>query len=78
MSEQSTDSAHGGGFLAAVRTGWVVFAVLAVLTAVEYVIAVEMSKNIPILIGIAIVKAALIVNYFMHIARIWLSEGEEA
>jgi len=77
MSEQSTDSGHGGGFLAAVRIGWVVFAVLAVLTAVEYVIAVEMSKNIPILIGIAIVKAALIINYFMHIARMWLSGGEE-
>lgn len=81
MSDQAADTAETtghGGFAAAVRTGWVVFVVLAVLTAVEYVIAVELDKNIPILVGIAIIKAALIMNYFMHIARMWLSHGGEA
>ncbi|HVP05562.1 MAG TPA: cytochrome C oxidase subunit IV family protein [Dehalococcoidia bacterium] len=66
---------HGSS---AVRRGRFVFLVLAVLTAVEYLIAIEVGPNLPILIGIAVYKAGLILWYFMHVARAWRGEEESA
>jgi caa(3)-type oxidase subunit IV len=60
------------------RTGWVVFLILAVLTAVEWFVAVLITANLPILIVIALAKAGLIVHYFMHIVRLWQGGEEEA
>lgn len=58
------------------RLGWIVIGGLAVLTAVEYVIAVAIHSNVlPFLAVIALVKAWLIVQYFMHVAQLW--HGEE-
>ncbi len=68
-------SSHRGP--AAVFTGWKVFAWLAVLTIVEYVIAITVGPNLPALAVMGVVKAALIVNYFMHITRAWRGAGEE-
>ena len=59
------------------RTGWVVFLWLAVLTAIEFIIAVTIDANLPIMIVIALIKAGLIMHYFMHLLRIWRG-GEEA
>lgn len=58
------------------RTGWVVFLILAVLTVIEWFVAVLVTANLPILIVIALAKACLIVHYFMHIVRLWRG-GEE-
>ena len=52
-----------------------IFIVLAVLTAVEYAIATQMEANLIPLILIAQVKAALIIWYFMHVARTWIGQG---
>lgn len=49
------------------RIGWLVFAALAVLTVVEYVAAIGLGKNVPVLVGFAVLKAGLIGRYFMHI-----------
>ena len=57
------------------RPGLVVILVLAVLTAAEYAIATQMEANLIPLVLIAQVKAALIIWYFMHVARAWLGEG---
>jgi len=61
------------------RRGLSVFLVLAVLTAVEYVVAVGLD-SIPLLIVLlsaaAVGKCWAIVVYFMHIGRLW--RGEEA
>lgn len=69
---------NGGGLASAVRTGWVIFLALALLTLAEYIIAVSLEANLPIIIAIAVVKAGLIAYYFMHIVRAWSGGEEEA
>jgi cytochrome c oxidase subunit IV len=61
---------------AKLRLGWIVIGALAVLTAVEYWIAISVhSGTLPYLAVIGLVKAGLIVQYFMHVAHLW--QGEE-
>jgi caa(3)-type oxidase subunit IV len=72
MSDETHGHEHGG-----TRVGWLVFLALAALTVIEYIIAVELNDNLPVIMGIAVVKAALIIWYFMHVARLWLSAREE-
>jgi len=55
--------------------------VLAVLTAVEYVIAVgidSMAVVVTLLAVIGIAKAAVIIEYFMHVSKVWRGEGDHA
>lgn len=59
------------------RIGWMVFWALAVLTAVEYIAAVTIERNVPVLVVLAVVKAGLIVWYFMHLIALWRAHGEE-
>jgi len=61
------------------RTGLNVFVVLAVLTAVEYVVAVGLHNTallVTLLTLAALGKTWAILVYFMHIKRLW--RGEEA
>ena len=51
-----------------------VFLVLAVLTAIEFAIAINLDNAAVPLFLIALVKAGLIVQYFMHIYRLWRPE----
>ncbi|MEZ4831475.1 MAG: cytochrome C oxidase subunit IV family protein [Caldilineaceae bacterium] len=57
------------------RQGYVVALVLAVLTIVEYYAALHFPSAI-ILFLLAIFKAALVLNYFMHIRSVWSPEEE--
>jgi caa(3)-type oxidase subunit IV len=54
--------------------GIVVFAILAVLTVVEFFLA-RLEVATFILVVIALAKAGLVVWYFMHLARVFRSEG---
>ena len=67
---------EAGGLQSALHRGLVVIAVLAVLTAVEFMvpIALERAPALPILVFLALVKAGLIVHYFMHLAQLWRRE----
>lgn len=68
----------GGGERAAQLRGTQVIAALAVLTAIEYALAVAVSSSallVALLTPIALVKAYLIAMSFMHLARVW--RGEE-
>lgn len=58
------------------RVGWAVFFALAVLTAIEYVIAVNFTRVLLWMIPLALGKAALIVIYFMHIRELWHEDEE--
>lgn len=49
------------------RKGWIVFALLAVLTAIEFAVSIGLAGPLPYLAVIALAKAALIVVYFMHV-----------
>jgi len=62
---------------AAYRKGAITLAILAVLTLVEYFLAIGLeSATVPLII-IAIIKVAIIVQSFMHISRLWSEEGHE-
>lgn len=60
---------------AKLRLGWIVIGGLVVLTAVEYWVAISIhSSPLPYLAVIALIKAWLIVQYFMHVAQLWRKE----
>lgn len=58
------------------RLGVIVLLVLAVLTAVEYFIGVYEAPS-AILFVIAVMKAAAVLWYFMHFARLFGESGGE-
>ncbi len=62
------------GKLSDLSRGVVVFLVLAVLTAVEYFLGVSQVPTI-ILWVIALTKGGLVVWFFMHVFRVFGSEG---
>lgn len=59
-------------------TGLKVIAILAVLTLVEYFIAVSIGKG-PMLVTLltvaAVAKTWLILQYFMHLPKLWNPDG---
>lgn len=57
------------------KTGWVVGAILTVLTIGEYFVAVEVTNNLIWLVLFAIAKSWLILQYFMHIQHLWKEGG---
>ncbi len=58
--------------------GIVLLAILAVLTAVEFLIA-RLEVATVLLVMIALVKAGLVIWYFMHLPRVFRSEeGHES
>jgi len=59
------------------RIGWWIFIGLAIVTLIEYVIAVEFNINLFFLAQIAVLKAGLIAVYFMHIGRAWERPKED-
>lgn len=59
---------------AAYRLGIITLLILAVLTVIEYVIAISL-ESIVLLFILALVKAAVIVQNFMHITRLWREES---
>ena len=56
------------------RQGVIIFIYLAVLTALEFFIAIAIS-NAPLLVVVAIVKAGLVLYYYMHIYRLNEDDG---
>lgn len=59
------------------RRGQIVFAVLAVLTVIEFAVSVGLGGVLPVLAVIALAKAALIVIYFMHVGELGVIWQEE-
>lgn len=57
------------------KRGVLVFIGLAVLTVIEYFLGVYEAAAIFLWI-VAILKAGLVLVYFMHIGRVFRSEGE--
>lgn len=59
---------------AAFRLGVIVFVALLVLTVIEWYVSLALEGMVLLFI-LALIKAALIVTYFMHIARLWREES---
>ena len=58
------------------REGIIVAVVLAILTIIEYYAAITPPfDSFAVLMILALLKAVLVVNYFMHIRSVW-SEDE--
>lgn len=57
------------------RRGFVTFALLALLTAIEYVLGTNDVSSVFLWI-IALIKAALIIWFFMHIFRVFGSSDK--
>ncbi len=55
------------------RQVYVIFVILALLTAAEYFVSITLESTVLLLL-IALAKAALIVHFFMHIYRLWRQE----
>ncbi|MAF39141.1 MAG: hypothetical protein CL696_09765 [Chloroflexi bacterium] len=54
------------------KLGVIVAVALIVLAALEYVVAIAMdSGNLPYMLIMNVVDAALIIYYFMHVAHLW-------
>jgi cytochrome c oxidase subunit 4 len=62
---------------AAFRQGIYVVIALAVLTAIEFWVSITLNGPAVPLFLIALIKAALVVYYFMHIYRLWREERHE-
>lgn len=59
---------------AAYRRGMYVFVALVILTIIEYFVGVALNSAVLLFI-LALLKAALIVQFFMHIYRLWREEA---
>ncbi len=66
---------ESAGFKKDWRYGWIVFAALLVLTVVEYAIGIQANASVVALLIVALIKAVLIVYFFMHIFRLWREES---
>jgi cytochrome c oxidase subunit IV len=60
---------------AAYRLGLITLAVLFVLTLVEYWIGVNVESRFVWMVIIALLKAGVIVQNFMHVYRLWREES---
>ncbi len=58
------------------RQGIVIFVFLAILTALEFFVAIAIGA-IPLLVVMAIVKVSLVVYYYMHIYKLNEDSGED-
>jgi hypothetical protein len=72
LDKQARDWAEGRDRTRRVGLWMVVF--LAVGTILEYVIAVTVDRNVPIMVAINVAEAAAILWFFMHVRRAWHSE----
>ena len=56
------------------KIGWVVIGVLAIMTIAEYIVAVVVDDTavlFTLLLIVALAKAWLIIQYFMHFGQLW-------
>ena len=55
------------------KTGWVVIGLLGVLTVIEFAVAMSTKDALllALLLVAALVKAWLIIQYFMHFGQLW-------
>ncbi|MBT3995951.1 MAG: cytochrome C oxidase subunit IV family protein [Chloroflexi bacterium] len=56
------------------KTGWIVIGALAVMTIAEFLVAIAIDDKtllFALLLVTALVKAWLIIQYFMHFGQLW-------
>lgn len=68
-------AAHSQTRTAAYRRSTTVALVLALLTVIEFFAALYFN-TIVVLMLLALFKAVLVLNYFMHVSRLWTPDEE--
>lgn len=68
-------AAHSRTRGAAYRRSTTVALVLALLTVIEFFAAIYFNTTV-ILMLLATFKAVLVLNYFMHVSRLWTPDEE--
>jgi hypothetical protein len=56
------------------KLGWVVIGLLAIFTIAEFIVAVAIDDTailFTLLLLVALIKAWLIIQYFMHFGQLW-------
>ena len=67
---------HSQDKSSALGQGVVIFVYLAVLTIIEYFIAVAFDA-VPLLLVVAVIKAGLVMYYYMHIYKLNQNDGDD-
>lgn len=73
MEAQQSHSAAPAG--KAYLRSFIVAVALAVLTALEYAVAIWLHSTVLLLL-LATFKAVAVLWYYMHVSRLWSQEGE--
>jgi hypothetical protein len=73
--ETSGDNEVGASRKAAYRRGLYVLVGLAVLTVLEFAIAAFLSGSVGFLFILALAKAGIILQYYMHVNQVWDEEA---
>jgi cytochrome c oxidase subunit 4 len=73
MSKHKEQATMSNRKSAAFRLSVTVALVLAVLTVVEYYAALHFPSTV-VLFLLAMFKAVAVLNYFMHVSRLWKQE----
>lgn len=76
LFEELTTEIHGRPLGQRLKIGFGVMVALAVLTIVEYAIAVEVEHPLLPLLPFAAIKFALILEYFMHFSAVLGKGGD--
>jgi cytochrome c oxidase subunit 4 len=61
--------------MSALARGVIVFAILAVLTGIEYLLAISEVSTVFLWL-IALIKGGLVLWFFMHLPRVFNPEGD--
>ncbi len=81
MQVAPTQAAERSTEATAQARGFVAMAVLAVLTIVEFIVAIGLDSTtliVVLLVVMALAKAWIIVRTFMHVSKLWRGEGDHA
>lgn len=76
LFEELTTEIHGRSLGQRLKIGFGVMAALAVLTIIEYAIAVEVEHPLLPLLPFAALKFGLILEYFMHFSAVLGKGGD--
>lgn len=74
MAQEPDRNRQQEGRRAAYRQGFLVLVGLAVLTGLEFVIAGITNGSAVFLFIIALLKAGIILQYYMHVRSLWTEE----
>ncbi len=70
-TKQAKPASRRSGYM----TGLIVGLILAALTAVEYFIGIQPNPSAVFLFLISVLKSVFVVYFFMHVYRLWRTEG---